>query len=165
MVPVIGFVASSANAGKTTLIEKLIKVFKARGIRVGVIKHTHHQVEPDLPGKDTWRFEQAGAETVALISNKELAIFKRLPEELTLDSLVAQLGDLDLILVEGYKKAKMLKVEVFQKGVQEKIVTPPEELLAIVGNETVDYFGIPWYSWNDHQGIAELIVKKIMMGE
>lgn len=165
MVPVIGFVASSANAGKTTLIEKLIKVFKARGIRVGVIKHTHGQVAIDRPGKDTWRFDQAGAETVALVSNRELAIFKRLADELPLDSLVARLGDVDLVLVEGFKKAHMIKVEVFQKGVQEKIVTPPEELLAIVGNETVDYFGIPWYSWNDPQGIAELIVKKIIMGE
>lgn len=165
MVPVIGFVASSANAGKTTLIEKLIKVFKARGIRVGVIKHTHHQLEPDPPGKDTWRFDQAGAETVALVSDRELAIFKRLPEDLSLDSLVARLGDLDLVLVEGFKKAKIPKIEVFQKGVQDKIVTPPEELIAIVGNENVDYFGIPWYSWNDPQGLAELIVKKIIVGE
>ena len=165
MIPVIGFVASSANAGKTTLIEKLIKVFKARGIRVGVIKHTHHELEPDNPGKDTWRFDQAGAETVALVSSSELAIFKRLPEELSLDSLVAQMGNLDLIIVEGFKKAQMLKVEVYQKGVQEQIATPPEELLAIVGNEAVDYFSIPWYSWNDPQGLVELIVKKIIKGE
>ena len=80
MVPVIAIVGKSGT-GKTVIMEKLIKEFKARGYRVGAVKHAHQTVDLDAPGKDTWRFSQAGSDAVAVSSPSRITIFNNLDHE------------------------------------------------------------------------------------
>lgn len=164
VTPVIGVVASSANAGKTTLIEKLIRIFKAKGLRVGVLKHTTHQIEGQKPGKDSWRHVQAGADTVALASPDTFLLEEKLQPGYELNSLLTKMQDLDLIIVEGFKSASIPKVEVYQDGVQESIASSPEELIAITGNKRIDFHEVPWFFWEDIESLADLIVKKVLKG-
>ncbi len=74
---VVSFVAASSNSGKTTLIEKIVTILKARGLRVAVIKHTSSGFDLDKPGKDSWRFQQAGADAVILVGPEQVALMRK----------------------------------------------------------------------------------------
>ena len=84
---VVSFVAASSNSGKTTLIEKVIRILKDRGLRVAVIKHASAGFDLDRPGKDSWRFQQAGADTVILSGPGRVALMRKIEQEPTLMSL------------------------------------------------------------------------------
>jgi len=111
--PIIAVVGWS-NSGKTTLLEKLIAELDHRGLRVGVIKHHHtHDWEMDRPGKDTWRFRQAGAQAVALATPSGFGLLRQAPAELPLTEFVERyFHNLDLVFTEGYKREKVPKIEV-----------------------------------------------------
>ena len=112
MAAVVSFVGTS-GAGKTTLIEGSVRELKKRGYRVAVIKHAHHGFEMDRPGKDTWRFAQAGSDMVLVSSPDRIAIIERVNEELWLPQLLTVVSDkVDIVLVEGYKWASKVKIEV-----------------------------------------------------
>jgi tetraacyldisaccharide-1-P 4'-kinase len=104
-LPPIVSVAGRAKVGKTTFLVKLIAELTRRGYRIGVIKHSAHDLTLSEPGRDTWRHAQAGAQVVAFASKSELAIAHQLERELDLDEIVPHLGPVDLILTEGYKQA------------------------------------------------------------
>ncbi|HEX3015676.1 MAG TPA: molybdopterin-guanine dinucleotide biosynthesis protein B, partial [Desulfobacteria bacterium] len=97
MTPVISIVGKS-NVGKTTLIEKLIAELKRRGFKVATVKHDVHGFEIDIPGKDTWRHAQAGADVVVISSPQKLAMINRVEQELELDQICAQVQGVDLII-------------------------------------------------------------------
>ena len=100
----------SSNSGKTELICRLLEWFTAQGLRVAVLKHSHHQQLGD-DGKDTWRYRQAGARLVALAAPGLLQITRSSAEEPPLDAILAELAPgADLILVEGYKTSDLPKV-------------------------------------------------------
>ncbi len=108
--PILALVGAS-NCGKTTLICRLLKRCRQEGWRVAVLKHTHKTVEPDPPGKDTGRFRQSGAQVVALAGPNLLQVTQTWMGEPTLDQILAALPqDLDLILVEGYKRSHLPKL-------------------------------------------------------
>ena len=160
-VPVIGL-AGYSGSGKTTFLEKLIIELKSRGYRIGVIKHTHHDVEFDQPGKDAWRHARAGADFVALAAPGGFSVFKKTDGDPGPEILLSMAGDLDLIIVEGYKKEKWPKIEVlYQHGQAERPVIPDEELLAVVSDaqflKTVPHFGL-----DDVAGVADLIERVIL---
>jgi molybdopterin-guanine dinucleotide biosynthesis protein B len=112
MAAVVSFVGTSGT-GKTTLIEGSVRELKKRGYRVAVIKHAHHGFEIDRPGKDTWRFAQAGSDMVLVSSPDRIAIIERVSEELWLPQLLTMIADkVDIVLVEGYKWASKVKIEV-----------------------------------------------------
>ncbi len=114
MTHVISFVGSS-GVGKTTLIEKLIPLFKLRGFRVSTVKHSHHHVETDQPGKDTWRMKTAGAFEVVLVSDGQWVLQRSFekPYEMSIHEILSQMYDgVDWIFVEGYKHSDLLKLEV-----------------------------------------------------
>ncbi|NLG03578.1 MAG: molybdopterin-guanine dinucleotide biosynthesis protein B, partial [Clostridia bacterium] len=100
-VAMLGFSAYSGT-GKTTLIEGLIKNLRARGLRVGVIKHDAHHFLVDYKGKDSWRFSQAGAELSVVASAEKTALIEQ--RSLGFSQVAALMHDVDLILVEGYKQ-------------------------------------------------------------
>ncbi|MGJ8524782.1 hypothetical protein LMG33818_000490 [Halomonadaceae bacterium LMG 33818] len=114
---VLGVVGWS-GAGKTTLIEALLPLLQARGIQCAVIKHAHHAVDIDSPGKDSYRFREAGAVPVLLASSKRWAMMVETPQqqEPELKTLLAQVATLqpDLVLVEGFKHESMPKLEVYR---------------------------------------------------
>lgn len=121
-VPIIGFAAPS-GMGKTTLMEKVITVLTREGMRVAAIKHGHHPVDPDSPGKDTWRFRQAGAKTVLFASAKRWFMIQEPTEEEDdqppLKTLIARVTGKDdphdLVLIEGFKHADYAKIFVYRR--------------------------------------------------
>lgn len=112
MAAIVSFVGKSGT-GKTTLIEAAIRELKKKGFRVAVIKHAHHGFEMDKPGKDTWRFAQAGSDMVLVSSPGKVAIIEQVKDELSYEEAVARIyNNVDIILVEGFKQSSKVKVEV-----------------------------------------------------
>ncbi|HHW02083.1 MAG TPA: molybdopterin-guanine dinucleotide biosynthesis protein B [Thermoanaerobacterales bacterium] len=150
-IPIISFVAKSGT-GKTTLLEKVIKELKNRGLRIAVIKHAH-EFEIDHPGKDSWRHAQAGADIVAVSSEDKFALIEKRQKEMTLDEIASRISGVDLILTEGFKKEKTPKIEVFRSEVSSQLLSKPEELIAIASDVRLD-LEVPCYDINDASGIA-----------
>lgn len=112
----LGFAAYS-GMGKTTLLEQLIAALRARGQRVSTVKHAHHDVDIDIPGKDSWRHRQAGASEVLLVCDKRLALVREFEAEQDLDvhAMLAELrSDVDWVLIEGFKHGNLPKVEIWR---------------------------------------------------
>jgi molybdopterin-guanine dinucleotide biosynthesis protein MobB len=156
--PIISIVAKSGT-GKTTLLEKLIKELKNRGVRLAVLKHTH-SFDIDKEGKDTWRLARAGADTVAISSQDKFALIEARQTELTIDEIADRIQNVDIILTEGYKKGDKPKIEVFRSDVCKELVCKPNELIAIV-SDIPWKVGVPFYHLDDTVGVANEIVKYI----
>lgn len=105
------------NSGKTTLMEKLVTEFCKRGFTVSTVKHAHHSVDVDQPGKDSYRHRQAGAQQVILASANRWALMHELrgTEEPTLETLLEKIDAVDLVLIEGYKQSIHPKIEAALK--------------------------------------------------
>ena len=112
-------IAGFKNAGKTTLIVELISEFRSRGLRVGTIKHAHHNFDIDHPGKDSFQHREAGAEEVIVASALRWAHIRELRKssEPDLKELLSHMGDVDIVLVEGYKHGGHPKLELRRSGV------------------------------------------------
>ena len=160
MSKVINIVGSSSNVGKTYLIEGLIKELKNRGYSIATIKHDVHGFDIDKKGKDTYKHREAGSETVIISSKNRLAIIKELEEETDLKSIIEIALNKDIVLVEGYKKSNLRKIEVFRSGVSEKIITPKERLIAIASDIDLDTNGITIVNRENYKAIADLIEKE-----
>jgi molybdopterin-guanine dinucleotide biosynthesis protein B len=156
---VISFVAASSNSGKTTLIEKIVKVLKARGLRVAVIKHASAGFDLDTPGKDSWRFRQAGADTVILMGPDQLALMKKIEHELSDEETEDLAGDVDIIIREGFRKYAKNKIEVFRHGISgdRPLCMDDPSFLALVRDREVKV-SLPQYDINDAEGVAEFII-------
>jgi len=160
MPPVVCIVGRS-ETGKTTLIERLIPELNQRGYRVSTIKHRASGFDLDQPGKDSWRHAQAGSERVILSSPEQIVLLENIDHELTLAELAQFIKwDSDIVLVEGFKKGKAIKIEVHREGVGE-LACSPEELVAIVTNAPLE-LNIPQYSHDDIEGLADLIEKTVL---
>lgn len=119
MKPVLA-IAAWSGTGKTSLLKKLIPALYERGIRTGVIKHTHHNMDIDKPGKDSYELRRAGAAQTMVTSTQRWALMTETPENDTLDLnyLVSRMDHsaLDLVLVEGFKHEPVTKILLFRKG-------------------------------------------------
>ncbi len=160
-VPVIGL-AGYSGSGKTTFLEKLIVELKSRGYRIGVIKHTHHDVEFDQPGKDAWRHFQAGADFVALAAPGGYSLFRKTDQDPGPGILISMAGELDLIIVEGYKKENWPKIVVFyQHGTAGRLAVPENELLAVVTDAPYSTTA-PLFALEDAAGVAGYIEQTVL---
>jgi molybdopterin-guanine dinucleotide biosynthesis protein B len=155
MIPVISVVGKS-DAGKTTLLEKLIAEFKARGYRVATVKHDAHSFEIDHPGKDTWRHTQAGSDHVVIASPNRIAHIQRIERELTLPEIAATINDVDIILTEGYKRGPARKIEVSRAEKGRELLCSREELIAIAADQRFE-MDVPQFGLNDAAGLVNLI--------
>lgn len=119
MIPVLA-IAAWSGTGKTTLLKKLIPALCERGLRPGLIKHTHHNMDIDKPGKDSYELRKAGAAQTMVASQQRWALMTETPEEETLDLayLVSRMDHsmLDLVLVEGFKQEIVAKILLFRAG-------------------------------------------------
>ena len=111
-------IAGFKNAGKTTLIVELIGALRQRGLRIGTVKHAHHEFDIEYPGKDSYQHREAGAEEVIVASSRRWAHIRELGQvdEPPLTELLKQLGNLDIVLVEGYKHGAHPKLELRRAG-------------------------------------------------
>jgi molybdopterin-guanine dinucleotide biosynthesis adapter protein len=155
MPPVITIVGNS-NSGKTTLVEKLIPELKRRGYRVGTIKHAHHGFSMDQKGKDTYRHRAAGADAVLAASPGQIALVKSTTVE-NLDSLLPYFQDMDIVLVEGFKKEKKPKIEVFRSQIHQAPLFPEDDLLVAVVTDSPFSAKVPVFQFDDIQAICDLI--------
>jgi molybdopterin-guanine dinucleotide biosynthesis protein B len=161
MLPVVSIVGKS-GAGKTALMEKLIVEFKKRGYRVAAVKHSGQKIDMDKQGKDSWKFAQAGSSAVVLSSPDKLVFIKNVDNDSSMKEVLRIIGnDFDLVLVEGFRKGKAPKIEVHRKELGKDLLCLPEELAAIVTDESLDT-DIPQLPPSDTSAIADFIEKNIL---
>jgi len=161
MVPIIAIVGKSGS-GKTVIIEKLIAEFKARGYRVGAIKHAHQTVELDAEGKDTWRYSQAGSDAAVVSSPSRITVFKSLDHEPSLEETALLLGDgYGLILAEGFKQSRVPKIEVCATGRIEEMACTQAELAAVISDGELP-LKIPRFGREQVKEIADFIEKDLL---
>jgi len=167
MLPIVAIVGKS-QSGKTMLVEQLIREFKKRGYRIAALKHSHCGIEIDHPGKDSWKFTQAGSDAVCISSPDKLAFIKNLNRELKVEEITPILGsEFDLVIAEGFKKSEIRKIEVHRKELGDDLICSPEELLAIVTDSPTDTlladgFKLPVFRWSDTVAIADFIEKNCL---
>ena len=166
-IPMLGFAAFSGT-GKTTLLTQIIPILKHHGLRIGLIKHSHHSFQIDQPGKDSFRLREAGASPVMLISTHRRAIITEISptQEPRLDDQL-QLFDqseLDLILVEGFKAEQFPKIELHRPSLNKPLLYPNDpDIMAIASDcplETPDY--LTQLDINQPEMIAAFILKQFM---
>ena len=127
---VIGL-AGWSGSGKTTLAEKLIAALTARGLDVATIKHAHHAFDADTPGKDSYRHRAAGARQVIVSSHARSVVFteNREREEATLENLLGALAPADIVIVEGYKREAIPKIEIHRAETGKPPLFPDDRLI------------------------------------
>ncbi len=149
------------NAGKTTLVERLVAEIAGRGFSVATVKHTHHGVDVDQKGKDSWRHRQAGAGQVILSSAARWALMTELrgAPEATLAELIALLKPVDLVIVEGYKRDRHPKVEAWRAATgQPLIATGDPTVRLIASNDAPEGTDRPVIGLDDIPAIADFIL-------
>lgn len=157
---IFGF-AGWSGSGKTTLIEKLIPLFVGQGIKVSLIKHAHHSFEVDQPGKDSYRHRHAGCSEVLVTSSKRWVLMHELrgTPEPGFAELIERVSPCDLLLVEGFKREKLTKLEVYRASVGESLLHPQDsDIVAVASDQRVDT-RLPQFDLNDAPGIAGFILK------
>jgi molybdopterin-guanine dinucleotide biosynthesis protein B len=158
-MPVFMSIVGKSGSGKTTLIEKLVPELKRRGMRIGTIKHSAHNIEMDKPGKDSWRHKQAGAVTVMVVAPQTIAMVKSMPSP-NLYRLEKYFDDVDLVLTEGFKSGPMPKIEVFRQAAHsEPLCRDDDQLIAFVTDTAIDS-GVPTFGLEDVVQLADLIEER-----
>jgi molybdopterin-guanine dinucleotide biosynthesis protein B len=129
-------IAGYSGSGKTTLIERMLPLLTARGLKVAVIKHTHHDFDLDRPGKDSWRAREAGAAAVLLASDHRTALLtEHRDTPPRLEDLLDQLPPCDLVLVEGYKREPIPKLEVHRAETDKPWLFPGDANILAVASD------------------------------
>ncbi|WP_317179805.1 molybdopterin-guanine dinucleotide biosynthesis protein MobB [Lelliottia amnigena] len=161
MKPVLA-IAAWSGTGKTSLLKKLIPALYARGIRTGVIKHTHHNMDIDKPGKDSYELRRAGAAQTMVASAQRWALMTETPEKDTLDLnyLVSRMDHsaLDLVFVEGFKHDSVAKILLFRQGTGHGIdeLTLDQDVIAVASDVSLT-IQMPVLNLNDTDEIADFI--------
>ena len=163
MIPVLA-IAAWSGTGKTTLLKKLIPLLCEKGIRPGLIKHTHHNMDVDKPGKDSYELRKAGAAQTIVASAQRWALMTETPDEPEIDLayLVSRMdaSTLDLVLVEGFKHEPVAKILLFREGCghSRDELAVDEYTIAIASDVPLDV-GVPVLDLNNSEEISAFIMK------
>lgn len=166
-LPILGFSAFSGT-GKTTLLIQLIPLLKLHGLRIGLIKHSHHEFQIDQPGKDSFRLREAGATTVMLSSSHRRAIISEIlpTREPSLDNELKLLdqSQLDLILVEGFKTEQFPKIELHRSSLNKPLLYPGDHNIIALATDIEMSLpeNIILLDINRPEMIADFILKQLM---
>ncbi len=158
---VFGF-AGWSGSGKTTLIEQLIPRFTRRGLTVSLIKHAHHGFDVDRPGKDSYRHREAGCKEVLVSSELRWVLMHELrgEPEVTLDEQIGRVSPCDLLLIEGYKRYPMPKLEIWRKENAKPFLHPEDEhIVALASDEAAPESRLPRFDLGDYEGIADFVLQ------
>jgi molybdopterin-guanine dinucleotide biosynthesis protein B len=167
-IPILGFVAYSGT-GKTSLLLNIIPLLKAKGLRIGMIKHSHHRkFDIDHPGKDSYRLRKAGAEQMLVASRKRWALMVEIEnalEEPNLEQLLTNLNqdELDLILVEGFKHENYPKIEVHRPSLGRPLFHKDDSIIAIACDAPLSKItNLPVLDMNHPEQVVEFIEEHIL---
>ena len=158
---VIGL-AGWSGAGKTTLVLKLIPEFARRGLTVSTIKHAHHAFDVDTPGKDSYEHRRAGAHEVLVTSSQRFALMRDLrgAPEPSLEEHLARLAPVDLVIVEGFRREPIRKIEVFREANGKPFLHIDDaEIVALVSDLSQPPETLPHARLDDTSAITELILR------
>jgi molybdopterin-guanine dinucleotide biosynthesis adapter protein len=160
-MPRIVSIVGHSGAGKTTLIEKIVPELRKRGYTIGVVKHAHHGFDMDKPGKDSWRHQKAGADTVIVTSPDSFAMIKK-KRGIGLEEILTYFHDVDLVIAEGYKKEKLPKIEIFRSEAYDNpICLDRDELVGFVSDRMLD-LDVPAFGLEEIEKIADFIQQKFL---
>lgn len=167
--PVFGVIGWK-NSGKTTLMARLVEEFTRRGLSVSAMKHAHHAFDIDHPGRDSWRFREAGARQVALVSPKRWALMHELRDEErpSFEEVLAHIGHCDLVLVEGYKRGPFPKIEArSDRSLTKQALSDDDPNIVAVATETDSEVAgaLPRFDLDDVAGIADFIAGHLGLGK
>jgi molybdopterin-guanine dinucleotide biosynthesis adapter protein len=156
--------AGWSGSGKTTLVTKVIPVLVRRGLKVATVKHAHHDFDTDQPGKDSWLHRRAGASEVAIVSSRRWAIVHELgqgPEqeaEPPLGDMLIKLSPVDLVIVEGFKRHRHPKLEVYRGLVGKPLLHPDDDcIVAIATDAPLPEAQVPVLMLDDIESIANVL--------
>lgn len=155
-------IVGHSGSGKTTLIEKLVHELTQRGLRVATIKHAHHAVQLDTPGKDSWRYTQAGAAMSMLVTQGGVQLVASDVEQREPQQLAERfLGEADVVLAEGFSHAPGVKIEVLRRECDKPPRCSVEDgLIAIVTDMDEVYPQLPHFGLDDVSGIADFVLQQ-----
>lgn len=165
-IPIIGFAAFSGS-GKTTLVSGIIPVLRDRGLRIGVIKHAHHNFTIDTPGKDSYELRIAGAEQVLIASRQRMAWVRETvaEQEPQLPDLLQHYSgqELDLIIVEGFKHEPFTKIEVHRSTLKRPLLASNDDYIIAVATDAPELLDIDieTLDLDNHIEIADFILRSM----
>ncbi len=151
------------NSGKTGLTVRLVEELTARGYRISTIKHAHHEFDIDKPGADSFRHREAGAGEVAIVSGARFAIMHELrgAAEPTLAEILTRLAPCDLVLVEGYKREAIPKIELrrLESANREPLAPNDPHIVAIAADHAIEEQALPVFDLDDTMAMADFIIR------
>jgi molybdopterin-guanine dinucleotide biosynthesis adapter protein len=163
MTPPLFGVVGWKNSGKTTLVSRLIAELTRRGLKVTAVKHAHHAFDVDQPGRDSYKFREAGAREVAVVSARRIAIMHELRDEAepALEDVLKRLEGSDLILIEGFKRHDHAKIEArrLESVQQDALGEEFPGIVAIASDHEVETGEVPVYALDDVAGLADFILR------
>jgi molybdopterin-guanine dinucleotide biosynthesis adapter protein len=160
----LGIVGSSGS-GKTTLITQILPLLRQRGLRVSALKHAHHGFDIDRPGKDSYRYREAGAEEVMLVADGRWALLHECADDddMSLQALARRMAPVDIVLVEGFKLANIPKIEVFRPDLGKSPFFPDDRsIVAVASDANIDNDGRTTLPLNDPEQVLNFILAQVM---
>ncbi|MDP9809048.1 molybdopterin-guanine dinucleotide biosynthesis protein B [Rhizobium tibeticum] len=159
--PKVFGIAGWKNSGKTGLAVRLVEEFTRRGYSISTIKHAHHDFDIDKVGADSYRHRQAGAQEVTIVSGTRFAIMHELrgAPEPTFEEILGRIAPCDLVLIEGYKREPIPKIEArrLEAANQEPLAPTDPFIAAIAADYPVAEAFLPVFNLDDTQAIADFI--------
>jgi molybdopterin-guanine dinucleotide biosynthesis protein len=161
-LPIVSFVGKK-KSGKTTVVLGVIEELRSRGYRVAAIKHDTHGFEIDVPGTDSYRFREMGAEVVGISSPDTYVWLNSVEQDRPLGELARQIREpVDLIITEGFKRQDAPKIEVSRRARSSELVSPSDELIGIASDQSFPDYRVPQLALDDFRGLADLIEQRIV---
>jgi molybdopterin-guanine dinucleotide biosynthesis protein B len=156
-----------SGAGKTTLLTRVIPYFLGRGLRVSVIKHAHHEFDVDVPGKDSWVHRKSGATEVLVSSTRRWALMHELrgADEPRLPELLAKMSSVDLVIVEGFKREPLRKIEVHRLANNKPLLFPDDPGIVGIATDVAVATTLPTAHLDDIEAVAALLQRSAMSVE
>ncbi|MBL0373100.1 molybdopterin-guanine dinucleotide biosynthesis protein B [Rhizobium sp. KVB221] len=165
--PKIFGIAGWKNSGKTGLAVRLVTELTARGYKISTIKHAHHDFDIDKVGADSFRHREAGAHEVTIVSATRYAIMHELrgAPEPTLAEVLARLAPCDIVLIEGYKREPVPKIEArrLQAANREPLAPTDPHISAIAADHPVEGTSLPVFDLDATNTIADFILDTLAL--
>ena len=163
-MPPILTIMGRTNSGKTTLIERLIDHFNQSGLKIAIIKHMKHRFDIDHPGKDSYRYREAGAPMVMITNDDHFALVADNDRMLSPVALAERyLGEADLVIIEGHKDVRLPKIEVIGDSEEPPLIESGMEGIVAIVSDSYHHPSLPCFNRDDIEAIAAFIVSEFIV--